>query len=112
MGKATAEQKAKAAEVESWAVAALAPVADITTKKMFGGYGIFGNGVMFAMVTSAAELHLRAGPDHQARYEAAGSHRHGRMPYWSVPSAVTEDLDTLVAWATDALATSQAAKSR
>jgi DNA transformation protein len=70
----------------------LTPLGDVTTKKMFGGYGVFEDAVMFALVDSSGGAFLRADETTAARFEEAGSEAHGRMPYWRIPHAVLDDL--------------------
>ena len=100
-----------AATSEADALAAdLQPLGPVEAKKMFGGYGVFADGVMFALVDSDGAAHLRVGPDTQPRFEAAGSAKHGRMPYWSIPAAVRSDSAALVEWATESLAVARSLK--
>ena len=80
----------------------LAEVGPVEAKKMFGGHGLFCDSVMFALVDPRGVAFLRAG-DEGRKFEKAGGHRHGRMPYWSIPEAVQADHDTLVRWAAQAL---------
>lgn len=77
---------------------------------MFGGYGIFAEGVMFALVNSAGACFLRANPTSLGGYEAARSARHGRMPYWEIPAAVRADPSALAQWAAAALEVARAAR--
>ena len=79
---------------------------------MFGGYGIFESGLMFALVERDGTPCLRAGDSEQDKFLAAGSHKHDRMPYWAIPTDVVDDDDALVRWAGDALETARAAKRR
>lgn len=90
----------------------LASLGEVTVEGMFGGFGLFHDGVMFGLVDSAGEVHLRVDPSTRPRYEAAGGRAHGRMPYASVPGAVLSDDATLRTWATEALATARAARRR
>ena len=92
------------------AVAALAPVGDVTSKGMFGGYGLFSDGTMFGLVDSTGALHLRVGDDTRGQFEEAGGVAHGRMPYYSVPEAVRVDRTKLLEWAGSAAAIAKAAK--
>ena len=85
---------------------------DVTTRKMFGGHGVFAHGDMFALVDSAGNPFLRADEMTSGRFEAAGSARHSGMPYWSIPPAVLDDDDDLVAWARIALGVARAAKKQ
>ena len=77
----------------------LSGLGDVTVRKMFGGYGVFGDGKMFGLVTSGAEFFLKADESNLARYEKAGSPRHGKMPYYQVPETVLRDDAQLAQWA-------------
>ena len=105
MGQKGAKHTEAAAAMAEEATTTLGPLGDVTTKKMFGGYGIFESGVMFGIVSPEGDLYLRVGDETMPRYEAAGSHKHGRMPYWSVPDGA--DLPAL---GEEALAVARAAK--
>ena len=80
-------------------VEALAPLGDLSWRKMFGGAGLFVDGSMFALVDSSARLHLKADDSNRARFEDAGSARHDRMPYYAVPDDVLDDDAALLSWA-------------
>ncbi len=86
------------------AVARLASLGSVTSKRMFGGHGIFESGTMFALVDPAGKLYLRADDANRARFEQAGCERHGRMPYWAAPQDVVADGVELCAWGDEALA--------
>jgi DNA transformation protein len=74
-------------------------------KKMFGGYGIFKDGVMFAMISPGDIFRMRADEHNINDYLNAGmkqfpSHSGKKgMPYWDVPVNVLEDQDKLKIWA-------------
>ncbi len=105
MGEKGSKRTGEAKESADDFVEALAALGDVTSKPMFGGYGIFRDGAMFGIVDTAGEWYLKANDDRQAAaFEEAGSHKHGRMPYWSVPEAVAGDEAALAAWARDASA--------
>ena len=89
----------------------LASLGDVTIRKMFGGYGVFESGVMFAIVDSTGGSYLRAVAETEPRYVAAGSHKHG-MPYWSIPDDVLADEAVLLEWAGEALTVARAAKKK
>ena len=101
-----------ATERAAWLVDELAGLGEVTSKKMFGGYGIFESDVMFALIDSDGTAHLRSSPTDEHRYVEAGASKHGRMPYWSIPDAVASDHEQLVDWATEALGISRSAKKR
>jgi DNA transformation protein len=110
MGEKNAKLTGDATETAEQLVDALGSLGDVTSKKMFGGYGVFCEGVMFALVDSSGTPHLRTDADSTGRFEAAGSEKHSRMPYWSIPEPVFEDSDDLTEWATTALEIARAAK--
>ena len=74
------------------------PLGDITTEKMFGGYGVFESAKMFALVNSDCQLFLKAAGDEREKFEAAGSDQHGRMPYFRIPDPVLTDDHQLLEW--------------
>jgi DNA transformation protein len=81
----------------------LMPLGDVTSKKMFGGYGIFEGGKMFALVDSDGEIFLKAGEVNKGKFESAGSTKHGRMPYYRIPKTVLEDDALLFEWARESI---------
>lgn len=82
----------------------LRPLGDIHSKKMFGGYGVFEAGKMFALVNSQGAIFLKAAGDaDREKFVQAGSQQHGRMPYFEIPEAVLSDDDQLAEWAAEAI---------
>ena len=67
----------------------------VTTRKMFGGAGIYFDGKFFALVDDD-ELYLKADDKNRPRFEQAGSHAfepwegHVMNGYWAVPADVLE----------------------
>ncbi|MFQ5574112.1 MAG: TfoX/Sxy family protein [Terriglobia bacterium] len=100
----------KATDVCRRVVEDLTPLGEISSKKMFGGYGIFANDTMFALINAGGQLFLKTGESNQAQFEEAGSKRHGRMPYFSVPREVLKDSVRLHEWAKSAIEVARAAK--
>ena len=76
----------------------LSPIGGLTSKPMFGGYGIFHQGDMFALI-SKSNLYFKVNDSNLPGYEIAGSRRHAPMPYYEVPGAVIGDAATLHEWA-------------
>jgi DNA transformation protein len=72
---------------------------DIRAKKRFGGYGIFEGDRMFALIDSSGRVFFKVDATNQARFEDAGSEKHARMPYFSVPEKVLGDDGLLEEWA-------------
>jgi DNA transformation protein len=86
------------------------PLGDITYKKMFGGYGVFESGTMFALVPRDGGVYLKSGQANIARFEEAGANKHGRMPYYQIPEAVYTDDSQLIKWTREAIEVSKAGK--
>ena len=96
----------------------LAPLGPVTARRMFGGFGIYLDGVMFALIADDV-LYLKVDDRTRADYEAAGSvpfrpRQKGKtftMPYWEAPLAALEDGDELSVWANGALDAARRAKA-
>ena len=83
----------------------LARVPDLSSKRMFGGIGLY-SGERFFGIVAADELFFKVDDSNRAAYEAAGSEpfrpvldRPVSMSYWRVPLEVLEDPAELAAWA-------------
>ena len=83
------------------------PLGAVRAKPMFGGFGIFLDDTMFALVTKAGVLHLKADDVNRGSFEAQGLGRYGKMPYFEIPPAALEDQDDFLDWAREAVAASQ-----
>lgn len=80
----------------------------ISIRKLFGGKGIYCDGVIVAVVVRG-ELMLKADEQSIPDFEAAGcsqwtytGSRHGKevaMPYWGVPDDAFDDPDEMAVWA-------------
>ena len=75
----------------------------VTTKRMFGGAGLYQQGVFFGIVADDT-LYFKIDDANKADYEAAGSGPFRpfgtyAMGYYEVPADVLEDPDELVLWA-------------
>jgi DNA transformation protein len=77
----------------------ISQIGGITSKKMFGGHGIFHEGKMFGIVDAKGQSYLKADDSNKPDFEAFGSHKHSRMPYLSIPEKIFNDPEILVAWA-------------
>jgi DNA transformation protein and related proteins len=89
----------------------LAPLGPISARRMFGGVGLFHNGMMFGLI-ARDELFLKVGDSNRPMYEAAGEApfsydtRHGSNTigsYWRCPPELLDDPPTLQAWARQAI---------
>ena len=63
----------------------------ISTRKMFGGMCLYLDDTVFALMTSDAQLFLKAKGDLATRLADEGSSQFHNMPYWSVPEAALDD---------------------
>ncbi|MGI9607656.1 MAG: TfoX/Sxy family protein [Acidimicrobiales bacterium] len=106
----TAAQAPKDIAVEEL-VDDLGALGDITKKAMFGGYGVFRDGVMFAIVDRAGMTYLRGDEELASAFEQAGAARHGKMPYWQIPALYRDDETALLEWAQKSADVAAAAKS-
>ncbi len=111
MGKRGANFNPAVESAASSLIEALSECGDVSGRRMFGGVGVFCGGTMFGIVDSTGAIFLRAGPSNQTLFDDAGSERHGRMPYYSVPAEVLNDAPTLVRWGHAAIEASREAKA-
>ncbi len=81
----------------------LAPLDGISSRAMFGGYGIFHEGDMFALITDSG-LHFKVNETNRVAYQEAGSKQFKPMPYYEVPADVMEDTAALHEWANISIA--------
>jgi DNA transformation protein and related proteins len=84
----------------------------VSVRRMFGGFGIYADGLMFALA-SRGVVYLKADDETAAAFEQEGAGpftydtRHGRhasLSYWRLPDRLYDDPDELAAWARTALA--------
>ena len=103
MGTKGDRQTAKGAQFAEDCVSRLAPLKQVSTKKMFGGFGIYQEGKMFALITSDAELFFKVDGSNREQFAQASAAQHGKMPYFRVPDSVLSDDTKLVDWAKSAV---------
>lgn len=87
----------------------LGHIEGITSRKMFGGYGIYLDGNIFAIITDDAELRFKVDDSNRSQYEELGStpfvytghKKRGpvTMNYYLVPEEIMEDREKIEAWA-------------
>lgn len=90
----------------------LEPLGGVSSRRMFGGAGLYRDGLIFGLVSGDA-VYFKTDETNLADYQAAGAERFDPMPerpakfsYFSVPIEVLEQPDELAAWARKALAAS------
>jgi DNA transformation protein and related proteins len=99
-----------------------APFGQVTVKRMFGGAGIWADGLMFALMFDGA-IFLKVDEASVPDFEREGSRpfvytrakskgRVGRasLSYWRLPERLYDDPDELAVWANRALAIAQRKK--
>ena len=100
----------------------LAPLGEPSYRFMFGGYGIYLDGLIIAIVMDDG-LMLRADEENRPDFEARGigpfhpypDKMSSTMPYYTVPDDVFEDQDAFLDWAgrsREAALRSQAKKAK
>jgi DNA transformation protein len=88
---------------------------DVTAKAMFGGSGLYADGVFFGIIATDV-LYLKVGDSNRAAFEKAGSRpfkpypgRPGSNNYYAVPLDVLESQPELEKWARAAIRVARAA---
>lgn len=81
----------------------LGEIPEITSRAMFGGYGIYKNGKIFAIIVDD-ELYFKVDDSNRTVFEIMGSHpftygkkdgKTATMSYWLVPQEIIEDREHL-----------------
>ncbi len=101
----------------------LAPLSGVTIRRMFGGRGVFRDGLMFALLSSRGVFYLKADEETAPAFVAEGCEQWmpemtGRtmaMPYWRAPERLFDEPDEFADWAKAAYAAArrmEAAKAR
>ena len=88
-----------------YVVELMADWATVAARRMFGGYGLYREGLMFALVVDD-ELFFKTDADNVTQFEQAGSHpfvyqnqaRTVQMSYWSSPEAGLESPAEMGVW--------------
>ena len=77
----------------------LRSIAGISSKKMFGGVGIFHEGKMFGIIDSKGKSFMKVNESNIKDFEELGSLKHGKMPYYAIPDEILKDDKKLISWA-------------
>jgi DNA transformation protein len=90
-----------------------APFGDVAVKRMFGGAGLYADGLMFGLVFDEV-IYLRADAASRADFKREGSapfvyplaktRGHASRHFWALPQRLYDDPEDLAAWAGRALA--------
>ena len=96
----------------------LAGVGPVSIRPMFGGAGVYADGVMLGLIASET-LYLKTNATGAADFEAEGSEpfsyetRQGSntiASYWQVPDRLFDDADEMTVWVRRALGIAKAAQ--
>ena len=83
-----------------------APFAVVSARRMFGGHGVYCDGLCFAL-SIGGDIYLKVDAETEAEFAAAGSRpfvyaargREVQVGYWLLPAAAFDDEDALRRWA-------------
>lgn len=97
----------------------LSPFGSITARKMFGGYGVYKDGIIIGMITND-ELYLKASVTTEPYFQSFGSHpfiyegkdKPVKMSYWKVVPTVWNLHEELQKWVSMAHETSLASHAK
>jgi DNA transformation protein len=96
----------------------LEPLGQIVPRSMFGGVGLYCNGLFFGLIARDV-LYLKADDGTRAIFERAGGSpfrpypdRSGTMQYYSVPAGILESPFDLERWARHAVEAAKRASDR
>jgi len=106
------------ANFANYAVELLGAAGRVAARRMFGGYGLYCDGVMFALIADDV-LYLKADDMNRPELERAGSapftyEAKGRrtiLAYWRAPDEAMESRELMTPWARRALAAALRAKA-
>ncbi|MFQ5328585.1 MAG: TfoX/Sxy family protein [Thermodesulfobacteriota bacterium] len=95
----------------------LTSLGEVTSRRMFGGAGIYRDGLFFALIADDT-LYFKVDDSNRGDFETAGmlpfrpfGEKSYAMHYYEVPVEVVEDGETLTVWAEKALDVAQRASS-
>jgi len=97
---------AAASEFVAYLVESLQPLGGVSARRMFGGHGIFKDGLMLGLV-DADQLYLKVDDGNRPAYQARGLRpfdyvKKGKriaLSYYEAPSESCDDPDVLCDWA-------------
>ena len=97
----------------------LGPLGRVQARPMFGGAGLFRDGLMFGLITRRDILYFKTDDQNRGEYEAAGmgpfmpyENRPTVMSYHEVPAHLLEDAEEIAEWAGRAFAAALRARDR
>ena len=89
----------------------LSRLGHVTVRRMFGGAGVYCDGLMFGLVSDDT-LYFRVDDGNRGAFEAEGlapftydgKGKTIQLPYWRVPERLFDEPDEMIDWARAALA--------
>jgi len=95
----------------------LEPFGPVTAKRMFGGYGIFRDGLMFGLVADSV-LYFKVDDHNRADFAARElppftylkNNKRVAMSYYQAPAETLDDTEIMIQWAASAYAAAQRAQ--
>ena len=97
----------ESAAVLAFARELFAGMGGVEARRMFGGAGLFAQGVMFGLIDDGV-IYLKTDESLKSDLAGAGSHS---WIYWSLPDSASDDPDEACAWGVRALAVALAKKT-
>ena len=94
-------------EFKEYVLDLLAPHVAVTARNMFGGVGVYAEGVMFALMTSDDVLYFKADEETRLMFAEAGMPQFMNMPYFQLPVEVMESSEGMKQWVAQAVAVAQ-----
>ncbi len=96
-----------------------AGIPEVSSRAMFGGYGIYQAGVFFGLIAED-QLYFKVDDSNRAQYEQAKSqpfiYYKGKQPmtmqYWLVPEEVLENKAELITWMNQSVQIAKRSKRR
>jgi DNA transformation protein len=89
----------------------------VTFKSMFGGAGLYADGLFFGLISGQDVFYLKVDDDTRPVYQARGCEpfepfgANAMMNYFTVPEEVVEDPDELAVWARKSIAVAARTKT-
>ena len=109
------KQKAKNDFLEYVLHDAMQEIRGVTARGMFGGYGVYRDGVIFAIIVED-ELYFKVDEKNLPEYKERGSeaftyraknNKKVSMSYWKLPAEILEDRELLAEWVDASVAVSR-----
>ena len=106
-------------DTTAFMVEQLSVIGPVRARRMFGGVGLYTDGVMFALIADDM-LYLKADGVTRDRFAAAGSAaftydgktKPVTMSYWRAPEFLFEDAEAMADWAGEAVAVARRAEAQ